>query len=196
MFDIAFSELLIIGIVALIVIGPERLPKVARTLGSWLGKLNRYVAQVKQDIDRDMQLEELRKLQNEMKATAQKYELMAEETKQKVQHEVSQADKVMQAMAATDAGAALQELENQKAEQSADAPETGSVPAVPSQTESAAHRLPDASGGGAAETASPEPEAFRSSLHEEVLPDEMAAASKHAAPEHLSGDTGSGGRKS
>jgi len=90
MFDIAFSELLLIGIVALIVIGPERLPKVARTAGTWLGKLNRYVAQVKQDIDRDMQLEELRKLQAEMKASAQKYELLAEEASQKLQQEASQ----------------------------------------------------------------------------------------------------------
>ena len=61
MFDIAFSELLIIGVIALIVIGPERLPKVARTAGQWLGKLNRYVSQVKQDIDRDMKLDELHK---------------------------------------------------------------------------------------------------------------------------------------
>jgi sec-independent protein translocase protein TatB len=116
MFDIAFTELLVIGIVALIVIGPERLPKVARTAGTWLGKLNRYVAQVKQDIDRDMQLEELRKLQAQMKASAQKYELMAEEASQKVRNEVGQVDKVMQAMAATDGGLALQEYEKIKAE--------------------------------------------------------------------------------
>ena len=46
MFDLGFSELLVIGLVALVVIGPERLPKVARSAGQWLGKLNRYVSQV------------------------------------------------------------------------------------------------------------------------------------------------------
>ena len=50
MFDIAFSELLIIGIVALVVIGPERLPKVARTVGHLLGRMQRYVSDVKSDI--------------------------------------------------------------------------------------------------------------------------------------------------
>ena len=52
MFDIGFSELVIIGAVALIVLGPERLPRVARTAGHLLGRLQRYVAQVKSDISR------------------------------------------------------------------------------------------------------------------------------------------------
>ena len=63
MFDIGFSELVVIGIVALIVIGPERLPKVARTLGHLFGRMQRYVNDVKADIAREMELEELRKLQ-------------------------------------------------------------------------------------------------------------------------------------
>ncbi|MBI4756482.1 MAG: twin-arginine translocase subunit TatB [Betaproteobacteria bacterium] len=70
MFDISFSELLLIGVVALIVIGPERLPKVARTAGHLLGRLQRYVADVKSDINREIQLDELRKLQQEMKQSA------------------------------------------------------------------------------------------------------------------------------
>ena len=65
MFDIGFSELMVIGIVALLVLGPERLPKVARTTGHLLGRLQRYVADVKSDINREMQLEELKKLQEE-----------------------------------------------------------------------------------------------------------------------------------
>ncbi|MES2771887.1 MAG: Sec-independent protein translocase protein TatB, partial [Pseudomonadota bacterium] len=68
MFDIAFSELLVIAVVALVVIGPERLPKVARAAGHLLGRLQRYVNNVKADINREMQLEELRKLQAEMQA--------------------------------------------------------------------------------------------------------------------------------
>lgn len=61
MFDIGFSELLLIGVVALLVIGPERLPKVARTAGHLFGRFQRYVSNVKEDIGREMQLEELQK---------------------------------------------------------------------------------------------------------------------------------------
>lgn len=72
MFDIAFSELLVIGLVALIVIGPEKLPKVARTLGLLAGRLQRYVANVKSDIDRELQFQDLQKLQQEIKQGADK----------------------------------------------------------------------------------------------------------------------------
>src|SRR5512133_1258728 len=74
MFDIAFSEILVIGVVALIVIGPERLPKTARTLGHLFGRLQRYVADVKADINREMQLDELKKLQQEVKQAANEIE--------------------------------------------------------------------------------------------------------------------------
>lgn len=125
MFDIAFTELLVIGLVALIVIGPEKLPKLARTAGTWLGKLNRYVSQVKQDINRDIQLEELRKLQAEMKETAQKYEIMAQQAtgglKREAEEMTGQVDKVMQAMAATDGGLAMREYEKIKAEEATEA---------------------------------------------------------------------------
>lgn len=66
MFDVGFSELVVIGIVALVVIGPERLPKVARTVGLLLGRLQRYVGDVKADINREIQLDELKKLQQQM----------------------------------------------------------------------------------------------------------------------------------
>ncbi len=74
MFDIGFSEILVIAIVALIVIGPERLPKVARTLGHLFGRLQRYVAEVRADIDREMQMEELKKLQSSIQEAAQSVE--------------------------------------------------------------------------------------------------------------------------
>ncbi len=70
MFDVAFSELIVIAIVALIVIGPERLPKVARTLGALVGRMQRYVGHVKADIERQMQFEDLQKLQQEIKQGA------------------------------------------------------------------------------------------------------------------------------
>jgi sec-independent protein translocase protein TatB len=70
LFDVAFSELIVIAIVALIVIGPERLPKVARTLGALVGRMQRYVGHVKADIERQMQFEDLQKLQQEIKLGA------------------------------------------------------------------------------------------------------------------------------
>ena len=67
MFDVSFSEVLVIGVVALLVIGPEKLPKVARTIGAFLGRMQRYVAQVKEEINREVRFEELQKLQLEIK---------------------------------------------------------------------------------------------------------------------------------
>ncbi len=66
MFDVGISELMVIAVVALVVIGPERLPKVARTAGLLLGRLQRYVSDVKADINREMQLDELKKLQQQV----------------------------------------------------------------------------------------------------------------------------------
>jgi sec-independent protein translocase protein TatB len=61
MFDIGFLELTIIAVVGLIVIGPERLPEVARTVGTWVGRFRRFVTSVKSDIDRELRQDELRK---------------------------------------------------------------------------------------------------------------------------------------
>ncbi len=102
MFDIGFSELLVIGIVALVVIGPERLPKVARTVGGWLGKLNRYAAQVKDDVNREMKLEELKKFQEEMKASAQKYEIIAAETEVALKRDLNPEERLSVALGVTD----------------------------------------------------------------------------------------------
>ena len=60
MFDIGFFELMVIGIVGLIVIGPERLPRVARTLGKWVGRTRRFITNVKHDIDREIRQDEIR----------------------------------------------------------------------------------------------------------------------------------------
>ena len=70
MFDIGFSELVVIGLVALIVVGPERLPRVARTVGHLIGRLQRYVADVKADINREVELDELRKMRDSMQEAA------------------------------------------------------------------------------------------------------------------------------
>jgi sec-independent protein translocase protein TatB len=74
MFDIGFSEIVVIAVVALIVIGPERLPKAARTLGHLFGRLQRYVNEVKADINREMEIDELRKLQQQVQTAARDLE--------------------------------------------------------------------------------------------------------------------------
>jgi len=74
MFDIAFSELLLIGVIALIVIGPQKLPRMARTVGHLLGRLQRYVSDVKADINREIELDELRKMRDSMQEAASSFE--------------------------------------------------------------------------------------------------------------------------
>lgn len=71
MFDIAFSELVVIAVIALIVIGPEKLPKVARTLGTLTGRLQRYMTDVKADVERELRFEDLQKLQQEVRRNAE-----------------------------------------------------------------------------------------------------------------------------
>jgi sec-independent protein translocase protein TatB len=60
MFDIGFWELTVIAVIALLVIGPDKLPGVARTAGKWVGRARRFVGDVKTDIDRELKQEELR----------------------------------------------------------------------------------------------------------------------------------------
>lgn len=65
MFDMGFLELLIIGVVGLLVLGPERLPKAARTLGLWLGKIKRSVSSMQREVSAQLEAEELRQKLNE-----------------------------------------------------------------------------------------------------------------------------------
>ncbi len=74
MFDIGFTELMVIALVALIVIGPERLPRVARTLGHLAGRMQRYVSDVKADINREVELDELRKMRDSVQEAASGFE--------------------------------------------------------------------------------------------------------------------------
>lgn len=83
MFDIAFSELVVIGIVMLVVIGPKRLPEVARTAGRWLGQLRRFASDVKRDMDVELrrdELAELRKVKEQLTETKQIFERAAGDT--------------------------------------------------------------------------------------------------------------------
>ena len=70
MIDLGLSKMMLIGVVALVVIGPEKLPRVARTVGALLGKAQRYVADVKAEVNRSMDLEELRKMKETVETAA------------------------------------------------------------------------------------------------------------------------------
>jgi sec-independent protein translocase protein TatB len=102
MFDIAFSELVIIGVVALIIIGPEKLPKTARTLGHLFGRLQRYVSDVKADISREMELEELRKLQTQVQNAARDIETSVSAAARDVETGVRDVETQLNAAAAAD----------------------------------------------------------------------------------------------
>jgi sec-independent protein translocase protein TatB len=97
MFGIEFSEFLVIGIVALIVLGPERLPKVARTAGHLFGRLQRYAADVKQQVKREMEAEDLKNLQ----AQFQEVKDAASDVENTIRNEAAQTE--TQLMHAVDA---------------------------------------------------------------------------------------------
>jgi sec-independent protein translocase protein TatB len=79
MFDIGFSELVMVGVVCLLVIGPERLPKVARIAGFWIGKTRNIVASVKAEIKQELHAEELRQIMKEQ-ADLQEFHAALNET--------------------------------------------------------------------------------------------------------------------
>lgn len=87
MFDISFAELMIISIVALIVIGPERLPMVARTLGHLIGRARRYIENIKHDLREEMELDQLKKFKDSVQDTVHTFESSAH----KEMHQIRQA---------------------------------------------------------------------------------------------------------
>lgn len=91
MFDVGFSEIVVIGVVALIVIGPERLPRVARTVGHLIGRLQRYVADVKSDINREVELEELRKMRDSVQEAAASIETCVTSGLSKTEEELNRS---------------------------------------------------------------------------------------------------------
>ncbi|HXF80768.1 MAG TPA: Sec-independent protein translocase protein TatB [Usitatibacter sp.] len=91
MFDFGFSKLFILAVIALVVIGPERLPRVARTLGHLYGRLQRYVTQVKSDISREMEAADLGKMKTEFESAARSFQSTVETGMQDVDREVRDA---------------------------------------------------------------------------------------------------------
>jgi sec-independent protein translocase protein TatB len=96
MFDIGFSEMVVLAVVALVVLGPERLPKVAKQAGAWMGKLRRYVDDVKSDINRQMELTELRNLKSQLTDAAKDIESSISSTVSDVQTSFNDVQKSLE----------------------------------------------------------------------------------------------------
>jgi sec-independent protein translocase protein TatB len=106
-FDLDFSKLILIGVVALIVIGPQKLPRVARTAGHLLGRFQRYVAEVKADINREMELTDLKKLQTSVEDAARSIEDSVKSGMEDAQKEFRDAQAALE-----DTGAELKKTED------------------------------------------------------------------------------------
>ncbi len=97
MFDVGFFELLLVGVVALLVIGPERLPKVARTAGMWIGRGRSMLQSVKADIEQELRAEELKRILKEQAGSNPVHEILEqgrsslEEVKSETESVVRQA---------------------------------------------------------------------------------------------------------
>ena len=135
MFDIGFSELLLIAVVALVVIGPERLPGVARSVGRFAGRLQRYVHDIKRDFNREVEFEEIRRLQHEMENTVQSMQESMRVVESTLKHEVEKhqttaADLPMPA--AEETAALTKPRIRKKRESKAEAAEPTSPPPVKS----------------------------------------------------------------
>ncbi|AEC21652.1 hypothetical protein PT7_3112 [Pusillimonas sp. T7-7] len=105
MFDVSFSELMLVGVIALIVIGPERLPKVARTIGHLVGRAQRYVTDVKTDIQREMDLDELNNLKGQMEDAAKSVKSSMQDATDSLKAPLDEAQKALK-----DASASVENL--------------------------------------------------------------------------------------
>jgi sec-independent protein translocase protein TatB len=117
MFDLGFSELMLIALVALVVIGPERLPRVARTMGHLAGRLQRYVADVKADINREVELDELKKMRDSMQEAASGMESSFNSELQKTESELNaaaEASAQVEVSTPPEAAGSIEEKQEQK----------------------------------------------------------------------------------
>ncbi len=123
MFDVGFWEMLLIGVVGILVIGPEKLPEVARNVGKWVGKARRYVANVRRDFESEINSSDLRELLGEQEAQIRELRGLVDETKREVGSSVDALTRDIE----SDVKAVQSELE---------------APALPPTEESAAAEAP------------------------------------------------------
>lgn len=108
MLDFGFDKLALIGAVALVVIGPEKLPRVARTVGTLLGKAQRYVADVKAEVNRSIELEELQKMKTQFETAATDVERTVRETVHSTEQSLNDSWRELSGELSGDASAAGQ----------------------------------------------------------------------------------------
>lgn len=104
MFDVSFTEIALIGIVALLVVGPQKLPGLARSAGVWIGKTRRMIASVKADVDREFKTDELRKLLTEQQAEVQELRQILDENRSAVEADIKQLSSELNATTESAAG--------------------------------------------------------------------------------------------
>lgn len=98
MFDIGFWELVLIGVVALLVVGPERLPGLARQAGTWIGKAKRFVNNVRADIEREFEADELKRMLNDQQREISQLKGMISDTQAEVQAELRGTEDMVKSM--------------------------------------------------------------------------------------------------
>jgi sec-independent protein translocase protein TatB len=91
MFDTGFAEVMLIAVIALLVIGPERLPEVAAKVGGWIGKAKAFVSSTKADIEREFQASEMRDILSEQKKEIEELRQMVSDTQDDFKHNVDEA---------------------------------------------------------------------------------------------------------
>ncbi|MEI2415474.1 Sec-independent protein translocase protein TatB [Orrella sp. JC864] len=189
MFDVSFTELMIIGVVALIVIGPERLPKVARTVGHLLGRAQRYVNDVKSDIRREIELDELRKFKEQMQEAADSMQSSLRETGASLRAPLDELSRSFSETAAEVRGAVSGPDKNndkdkaEPAQADLDFPALTTPPGTPGSPDTAPAPAPQ--GGVSTEPApepAPEPARTESAETEPAAADPAATAPARAEP--------------
>ena len=95
MFDFGFTELLVIGVIALVVLGPERMPEVARLAGRWFARAQGYITQVKAEFERETQLSEIQQIRDEIRSGAAAVRHSVESVNHSLQDQTQQLNKVL-----------------------------------------------------------------------------------------------------
>ena len=184
MFDVGFQELALISIIALIVVGPERLPKMARTVGLWAGKIRYYVGQVKNDIEREVRAQELKEMLDKPAGGLDDLYKVAEETKGALDEAKAGIESVPTGIPTPDEPAAGSIFPPGLPDTGADPAPADSAPAAPAVTEPAAEAAPAAPAvtEPAAEPVPAKPAAAEPAPAEPVVTEPAPKESANAAP--------------
>jgi sec-independent protein translocase protein TatB len=138
-FEVGFSEILLVGLVALLVFGPERLPSLARTAGLWLGRARRFLSTVKADIEQELKAEELKRIIREQQLNNPLHDLI-EDTEKSLREARQQAEAALKPPAAPPASTTPAELAGSA--KTGDPPPATEPPASPGEARTEAPAKP------------------------------------------------------